>query len=105
MAYGVDDPNYPKEWVMPEWSCGEPFPLPECRCTAFVPRNPPEEVALMAATLNLTDIYNKAHAATGGEKEVDIAQHNESCGALMDALADEKPSLVLATLEARKKAA
>lgn len=52
--------------------------------------------------LNLTEVYKKAHDKTGGIKAVDIAQHNESCARLMDALAKEKPSEVLAELEARK---
>lgn len=52
--------------------------------------------------LNLTEVYKKAHDKTGGIKVVDIAQHNESCARLMDALAKEKPSDVLAELEARK---
>ena len=51
--------------------------------------------------MNLNDIYKAAHEKTGGEKDVDIAQHNESCSALMDVLAEQSPSDVLKALEDR----
>lgn len=56
-----------------------------------------------ASMIDLNVLYKQAHDKTGGEKEVDAAQHAESCAALLDALAQEKPSEVLAMLEARKK--
>ena len=51
---------------------------------------------------NLKKLYKKAHDLTGGKKKIDIAQHNESCAALLDVLAKEKFSTVLAVLEGRK---
>ena len=52
--------------------------------------------------MDLNEVYNKSHAKTGGVKDVDVAQHAESCAALLDVLAQEKPSAVLAMLEIRK---
>jgi hypothetical protein len=36
MAYGVDDPRYPKEWIQDEVGLGE-FPIKNPKCTNFKP--------------------------------------------------------------------